>query len=379
MTDITLDPQRQERAKAYARIQRRFSFVDLLIGALYLIFWLGFGWALSLKAYLLQWTSSPWLLVPLFSLIFAAPLSLLNGPLSYYTGFVLPHRYELSNQTIKDWLLDQFKGLLVSGPLGVLILEIIYAILRTYPTTWWLWVAVFLLIFNILLTNLAPILLFPIFFKFEPLEEEHAGLAQRLMAMAEKAGARVRGVYQFDMSRRTKAANAALTGIGNSRRILLGDTMLDEFKADEIEVVLAHELAHHVHNDIPLGILVSSALTLAGLYLASLGLQWGVNSFGFESAADIAALPLFGLVLGAYSFITMPLGNAWSRWRERKADLYALEITTKTADFISAFTRLANQNLSDVDPEPWVEWLLHSHPSVSKRIKMAHTWAEKNK
>jgi STE24 endopeptidase len=378
MTKITLDPQRQERAKEYARIQRRFSFVDLLIGALYLIIWLGLGWALLLKAALLQWTSNPWVMVPLFSFVFAAPLSLLTGPLSYYTGFVLPHRYELSNQTLKDWLLDQVKGLLVSGLLGVLVLEIIYAILRAYPTTWWLWAAGFLLLFNILLTNLAPILLFPIFFKFRPLEDEHNELVQRLMALAEKAGARVRGVYQFDMSRRTKAANAALTGIGNSRRIILGDTMLDEFTTDEIEVVLAHELAHHVHNDIPLGILVSSGLTLTGLYLASLGLQWGVNSFGFESTADIAALPLFGLVLGVYSFITMPLGNAWSRWRERMADDYALNTTTKSDDFISAFTRLANQNLSDVDPEPWVEWLLHSHPSVSKRITLARTWAHRN-
>ncbi len=371
MDDVTLDPKRQERAREYARIRRRFMLVDLIIGTIYLLAWLRFGWSLDLKHYLLQWTSNEWLLVAGFGFVFAAIISLVNLPLSYYTGFILPHRFELSNQTLKGWIVDQIKGLLVSGPIGLLLLEGVYAILRTYPTTWWLWAAGFLLIFNVLLTNLAPILLFPIFYKFVPLEEEHADLVESLMALAKRANTRVNGVFKFDMSRRTKAANAALTGIGNSRRIILGDTLIDEFTADEIETILAHELAHHVHKDIPLGMLISSVTTLVGLYLASLGLNWGVNIFGFESAADIAALPLFGLVLGAFSLVTMPLGNAWSRSRERKADRYALQATENSAAFATAFTRLANQNLADVDPEPWVEWLLHSHPSLSKRITMA--------
>lgn len=371
MDEVTLDPQRQERAREYARIQRRFMLIDLLIGLFYLLAWLLLGWSLNLKEYLHQWSSNEWFLVAGFGLVFSAILSALTFPLSYYTGFVLPHRFELSTQTLKDWLLDQVKGVLVGGAMALLVLEIIYAILRVYPTNWWLWAAGFLLAFNVLLTNLAPIVFFPIFYKFEPLEEGYADLAERLMALAEQAGARVRGVYKFDMSRRTKAANAALAGIGNSRRILLGDTMLDEFTADEIEVVLAHELAHHVHKDIPLGILISSIITLAGLYLASWGLQWGIAYYGFSSVADVAALPLFGLVIGAYSLVTMPMGNAWSRWRERMADRYALESTGKRDAFIAAFTRLANQNLSDVDPEPWVEWLLHSHPALKKRIQMA--------
>jgi len=350
--------------------------IDLLIGLCYLLAWLLLGWSLDLKVFLLQWTTNEWLLVAGFGLVFSAILSLMTFPLSYYTGFILPHRYELSTQSLKGWLWDQLKGILVGGPIALLVMEVIYAILRVFPTTWWLWAAGFLLVFNVVLTNLAPILFFPIFFKFETLEDEHADLAKRLITLAEKAGARVRGVYKFDMSRRTKAANAALAGIGNSRRIILGDTMLDEFTPDEIEVVLAHELAHHVHNDIPLGILVSSGTTLLGLYLASFGLKWGVDYFGFTSSADIAALPLFGLVIGAYSLVTMPLGNAWSRWRETKADKYALDSTGLRDAFIAAFTRLANQNLSDVDPEPWVEWLLHSHPALKKRIRMAEQWED---
>jgi STE24 endopeptidase len=216
------------------------------------------------------------------------------------------------------------------------------------------------------------VLLLPIFYKFVPLSQERQDLAERLLRLAEKAGTRVRGVYQFDMSRRTKAANAALTGLGNTRRIILGDTLLNEFSDDEIETVLAHELGHHVHKDIPIGILVEGGLTLAGLYLAALGLRWGVSVFGFSSPADIAALPVFVLVIGAYSLVTMPLGNAFSRWRERRADTYALHTTQKPQAFASAMTRLANQNLAELDPEPWVVWLLYSHPPLKERIERAY-------
>jgi STE24 endopeptidase len=225
--------------------------------------------------------------------------------------------------------------------------------------------------FNVLLANLAPVLLFPLFYKFKPLEAEHADLAGRLLRLAERAGTRVRGVYKFDMSRRTKAANAALTGSGNTRRILLGDTLLAEFTPDEIETVLAHELGHHVHRDIPIGLVVESGITLVGLYLASLGLAWGVTALGFASVSDIAALPLLVLVMGAFGLVIMPLGNAFSRWRERRADEYALQATGNGAAYASALTRLANQNLAEADPEPWVEFLLYSHPALSKRIAMA--------
>jgi STE24 endopeptidase len=370
-SEATLDPERQVKAKQYARIQRRLMLVDLGIGVLYLLAWLAFGWSQALTDWLLTWTSNQWLLVAGFVVIFAAGLLLIDLPLSYYEGFILPHRFGLSNQTLPGWVTDQLKGLLVAGIFGLFLLEVIYAVLRAFPDTWWLWAAGLLLIFDVVLSTLAPVLIFPIFNKYTPLGEEHAGLIERLMKLAERAHTRVRGVYQFDMSRRTKAANAALTGMGNTRRILLGDTLLNEFTTDEIETVLAHELGHHVHKDIPLGIAVSTVLTLGGLYLASVVLNWGVSYFGFTGPGDIAALPLFLLVMGAYGLLTMPLGNAFSRWRERRADDYALKMTGNGPAFASALTRLANQNLADADPEPWVEFLLYSHPALGKRIEKA--------
>jgi STE24 endopeptidase len=223
----------------------------------------------------------------------------------------------------------------------------------------------------VLLANLAPVLLLPLFYKFKPLSDDHADLVNRLLRLAEQAGTHVRGVYQFDMSRRTKAANAALTGLGNTRRILLGDTLLNDFTSDEIVTVLAHELAHHVHKDIPIGIIVESAVTLIGLFLASLGLTWGVEAFGFQGPADIAALPLLALVMGAYGLLTMPLTNAYSRWRERRADEYALIATGDGPAYASALARLANQNLADADPPGWMVFLFYSHPPLNRRIAMA--------
>jgi STE24 endopeptidase len=374
MEQPVLDPERQQKARQYARINRRLFLLDLGLGGFYVVAWLAFGWSASLRNFLLGWTTNDWLLVLGYAIVFGGIYLLIDLPLSYYEGFALPHRFGVSTQTLGGWVSDQVKGTLLAGVLGGLLLEIIYLVLRLAPGTWWLWAAGILLLFSVLLANLAPVLLMPIFYKFAPLGDEHAELAGRLMRLADQAGARVRGVYKFDMSRRTTAANAALTGLGNTRRIILGDTLLNEFTSDEIETVLAHELGHHVHKDIPMGIVLDSLFTLAGLYLANLILQLGVRIFGFQGPADIAALPIFALAIGAFGLVTMPLTNGFSRWRERRADEYALQATGKPQAFASAMTRLANQNLAEADPEPWVEFLLYSHPALGKRIHMAESW-----
>jgi len=371
IAETTLDPERQQKARTYARIQRRLTFVDLAIGLVYLVLWLAFGWSLALKASLAAFTANEWLLVAIFAFIFGGILAVINLPLSYYEGFILPHRFGLATQNLRGWIIDQVKAGVIGSILGLLVLEIIYAVLRTFPNTWWLWAAGIILLLYVILANLAPVLLFPLFYKFQPLGEEYNDLEKRLLQLAEKVNTRVSGVYKFDMSQRTKAANAALTGLGNTRRIILGDTLLGEFTTDEIEVVLAHELGHQVHKDIPIGILIQSAITLVGFYLAARGLSLGAFALGFSGPADIAALPLLGLIFGAYGLVTMPLTNAYLRWRERQADKFALQTTGNGAAFASAMTRLANQNLAQVDPPGWEEILFHSHPALRKRIAMA--------
>jgi len=371
----TLDPEKQKQAKEYSRIKRRLWLADTAFSAIYALVWLIPGWAVALRAWLTGSGSNDWLVVLAFIAIFGGIYFVLNLPLSYYSDFILPHRFDQSTQTLKDWVMDQIKGLLIAVPLGLIVVEGLYAFLRAFPETWWLWAAGALLVFQVLLVNLAPVLIMPLFNKYVPLGVEHAELAERLLKLAEMAKTKVQGVYTFDMSRRTKAANAALTGIGNTRRIILGDTLINEFTTDEIETVLAHELGHQVHKDIPLLIGFGTLTTLAGFYLVSLALNWAAGVFHFVSSADIAGLPAFMLVLGAYGLLTMPLENAFSRWRERMADEYALQVTGKKEAFASAFTRLANQNLSDVDPEKWVVFMFYDHPPLNERIEMIRSFS----
>jgi STE24 endopeptidase len=374
-TSETLNDERQKLAREYARIRRRLLLVDLVFGAVYVLAWIFSGLSPWWRDQVHQLATATWLSVPLFAFGFGLPYGLLSAPLNYYSGFVLPHRYGQSTQTLKAWLLDQAKAFLISAILGLIVLEVIYALLGVAPQWWWLWAALVMLLFTVILSNLAPILIFPLFFKYKPVEDED--LVDRLTRLAEQAGARVRGVYAFDMSSKTVAANAAVMGLGNTRRIILGDTLLEKFTADEIETVLAHELGHHVHKDIPLGILIQSGLTLVGFWLANGVMRWGIATFGYSGLTDPATLPLLLVAMAVFGLVTMPLGNAWSRWREVMADRYALETTHKPRAFASAMTRLANQNLAEAEPPAWVEFVLHSHPSIHKRVAMAQSfWVE---
>jgi STE24 endopeptidase len=374
MAEVVLDAEKQKKAKEYARLSRKLFFVDLAIGGVYVLAWLIFGWSIAVKNALSAISTSDWFLVAGVSFVFVAILYVIDLPLAYYSGFVLPHRFGLSTQTRGGWVSDQIKEILIGGVFGFIVIEVIYAVLRAAPETWWLWAAAIMLLFTVVIANLAPILIMPLFYKVVPLGDEYADLSARLLRLAEQAHTKVRGVYKFDMSRRTKAANAALMGLGNTRRIVLGDTLLTEFSVDEIESVLAHELGHHVNKDIPIGIVMETASTVIGLWIASVVMNWGVSVFGYTSPADPASLPLFVLVMGLFGLITMPLGNAFSRWRESKADAYALRATRNPQAFIGAMTRLANQNLGEIDPAPWEEFLLHSHPALGKRIKMAEAY-----
>lgn len=367
----TLDPERQKQAKQYARIRRRLWLVDTAFSAIYALAWLFLGWSITLREWVTTFTDSWVLITALYVIVFGGVYSLLTLPLGYYSGFVLPHRFGQSNQSLKDWIIDRIKGLAIGAPLGLLMLEMLYLALRLTGDAWWLWAAGGLLLFNVILSNLAPVLIMPLFNKYVPLGDEHKELEERLLNLAKRANTKVRGVFKFDMSKRTKAANAALTGIGNTRRIILGDTLINEFTLDEIETVLAHELGHHVHKDIPFLIISGTLLTTLGLFIASLALDSAVSYFSFTSVADVAAFPALSLILGAYGLLVQPLENALSRWRENMADDYALKSTGKNEAFASAFTRLANQNLGEIDPEKWVVFMFYSHPPLGERIAKA--------
>ena len=375
---VTIDVERQRKAKEYARTRRRLSLVDLVIAALgvCLLLFTGLaGWLRNLLSALnvLDWQPvHGWfpLQVLLYFVILMLVYQVVVAPLAYYSGYMLPHRYGLSVMSIRGWLRDLFVGLALELVLGMLAIELIYLLLATQPQTWWVWVALAMLFFSVGMANLAPVLLFPLFYKYRPLEE--GALTARLLALAERAHTKVRGVYTFDMSSKTTAANAALMGLGNTRRIVLGDTLLQSYTDEEIEVVLAHELGHHAHNDIWKLIALQSLLTLVGLYIANLLFHQAVETQHlYTGFADPATLPLLLALVALFSLVVMPISNGYSRRVEYQADEYALQSTGMVESFKSAMSRLANQNLAEVEPSPLVEFIFYSHPSMQKRLEHA--------
>ena len=374
---MEIDAERQQKAREYAKIRRRLSFLDLGIAAvgLLIVFVTGLDkWlrnAIQGISFLSWQPVQGWypLQILLYFLLAILVYQFITLPLAYYSGFVLPHRYGISTMSLKSWINDLCKGFGLGLVLEVAAITLIYGLLAFQPLTWWLWVAIIMLFFSVIMANLAPILLFPLFYKFTPLPEGE--LTQRLLTLTQRANTKVRGIYSMQMSNKTTAANAALMGLGNTRRVVVGDTMIDRYTVDEIEVVLAHELGHHVHSDIWKLIISQSLLMLGGLYIANLILHEVVAAGLYRSLTDAATLPFFFLLTGVFSLIVMPISNSYSRLIEYQADEYALQSTHKVESFKSAMTRLANQNLAEIEPSPVVEILFHSHPSISKRLKHA--------
>lgn len=381
---VELDTERQREAREYARIGRRLSLIGLGISAAGVLVLLlsGLGnWlrdVLRLPAWLSWQPVTGWypLQILAYFLLIYLIYEIITAPLSYYSGYVLSHRYGLSTMSRGGWLGDQLKGLALGLLLEAAVIELMYALLAFQPESWWLWVALVLIFFSVVMANLAPVLILPLFYKFTSLPDGE--LSERLLSLVKRAHTNVRGVFTMHLSDKTTAANAALMGLGNTRRIVVGDTMLDRYTADEIEVVLAHELGHHVHRDIWKMLISQSLLMLGGLYLANLAFHWVVQGQHFyQSFSDPATLPFLFALLGVFGLVVMPIGNGLSRAIEYQADEYALQATRKVEAFKSAMTRLANQNLAEVEPAPLVEFLFHNHPSIQKRLRHADNFASK--
>jgi len=362
-------------SRRYNRIKRWLGIGDFALGFGLLIVLLATGWTGWLRDLAERVAAQNYFFAVFFYVLMLMLISkVLGTPLDYY-GFRLEHRYNLSNQRFRSWLWDECKGFLIGLIMALIVVELIYMLMRQTPQHWWVvaWV-VFLGLF-VLLAQLAPVVLFPIFYKFEPLENEE--LKRRLIVLSERAGTRVRGVYKWNLSEKSKKANAALTGLGATRRIILADTLLDHYSDDEIEAVLAHELGHHVHRHILKSIFVQAGITLFGFWLANEVLRFAVERRHlFETMSDFANLPLLILVSTVLSFLLMPALNAYSRFNERQADRYCFQSVASVEPFISSMNKLAEQNLAERTPARWVEWLLHSHPAIEKRVTAAEAWAK---
>lgn len=368
----------EDKAARYHRLKRRAGIAAiawrlLLFGSLLVT-----GLSLAMRDASIDMAGRPadgttdWAVVAIYVVGLLALDELGGLPIAFYSGFVLEKRYGLSDQRLRGWLRDQAKSMALGGTLALVATSVVYGTMALTPGAWWL---VSGAVFALLTTGLArvgPVVLLPLFYSVKPLERE--SLRDRLLVLATRANARVVGVYEWGLSAKTRKANAALAGLGATRRILVSDTMLEDFSDDEVAVVLAHELGHHVHGDIWKGLAIETALILGGFAAAAWALRAASSGLGLSGPSDVAGLPLILLVIGGVSLATLPATLAVSRAHERSADRFALALTNHPGAFVSAMRRLAAQNLAEERPSRLVQWLTYSHPTIEERIATARAF-----
>jgi STE24 endopeptidase len=344
----------ESKAARYHRLRRRAGFVS--------------GAAVVAVLAGLLWFRPP-LSAPVYVLALAALTELAALPALYFRSFVLDKRVGLSSEGARTWWADHAKAFAIRAAFGMFAVWVVYGLIEWQPVIWWLPAALLASLAAVLFARFAPVLLLPLFFKFRPLERPE--LTRRLMSLSDRAGVRVLGVYEWALGGKTRRASAALTGAGSTRRILVSDTLLADYTDDEIEVILAHELAHHVHRDIPKALALEFALLIICFYAAAVALEASWRLLGLAAPWDIRGLPVLLLTGGAVLTAAAPVVNAWSRRNERRADRFALELTKRADAFVSAMRRLGSQNLVEESPSRASVWLFHTHPPIEERIAAA--------
>jgi STE24 endopeptidase len=368
----------EDKSTRYHRLRRRADLIGTVVAGAVLAGLLVSGGAHRLRelaAALSEWVPegvNDVVMVAVVTVMVVLILQFIELPFAFYQGHLLEHRYGLSTQSAGHWFGDQGKGTAVGLLLAILGSGVVYVVLRQWPEQWWWISAAVMALATIGLAQLAPVVLLPVFYTFKPLERP--ALVDRLMILANRARTEVVGVFEWVLSSHTKKANAALAGLGRTRRILLSDTLLADYSDDEIEVVLAHELAHHVHRDLWRGIAVQTLALLSGFYVADFVLRTLAEPLGLRGLSDPAGLPLLLLTAGAWSVVVMPLANAVSRAQERAADRYALQTTRNVDAFVTAMKRLSQQNMAEEYPSTLVRWLFYSHPPIRERIEAARAF-----
>ena len=324
-----------------------------------------------------------WVRVLAFFALYSTVMFVLGFPLQWYDGFVLEHRFGLSDQSFSAWLSDQGKVVMLNVfLLGVVpVLWLVYTLLARSPRLWWLWLGMAALPLTIAVVLIEPVVIDPMFNKFTPLHDRQ--LEARIVQLAERAGIPGRNVVEVDKSQQTKKFNAYVNGFGVSQRIVLWDTTLEGMREDEILFVMGHEMGHYRLGHIWKGIVFTWLLSVMIFGATALIAFWAMRRFGehwgFTRLDDVASLPLLMTALALVLFMAQPVINGFSRGLETEADLYGLEITRDNDAAARAFIKLGAQNKSNPEPSGLVRWVLYSHPTPAERVTLAATyrpWAE---
>jgi len=368
-TSLTINAERSRSAKLYSRIKYSLSICDIFYSLILLLVFLFSGLSRELALNLSEISNRSFFLIPAYLFVISIVFYILNFPLNFYQSFSLEHKFFLTKQKLSDWLMDQLKSGVLSYIFSLILVSAFYFILKIAPLYWWLVISAFWITFSIVIAKILPVFIIPLFFKYKKLSDEN--LRKRVIALADKMKVKILDVFEIDFSKKTLKANAAFVGVGDTRRVILADTLTDKYTPDEIEVILAHEFAHYKLKHLVKLVIVNSIVTVALFYLIFKSNNYALNLFGFTSLSDIAALPLVFLYFILFGLITQPIGNFISRVFETNADRLSIEFTNNKSAFISAMNKLAEQNLADRAPHPLIKFFFFDHPPINERIKLA--------
>jgi STE24 endopeptidase len=366
-----MTPEQLAEAKEYGRLSLVCDLADKGLDVAFLAV-MAFVFAVPLTAWLARFVSSDTVQLAVLFLVITLLHVAVSFPLSVYAGYFLEHRFGLSRQTFGRWLWRYAKRNLLAVAFGLVMVPSLYAIIWFVGDWWWLAAAAAFFVVTVILGQLAPVVIVPLFYKVERLDNEELG--RRMARLAEGTGLSIEGVYRLGLSAETAKANAMLAGLGRTRRVMMGDTLLDKFSPDEIEVIFAHEIGHHVFRHIRKMVIAGVAYSTLGFWVCDqVLLMWAQRAYGTMDAHALppATLPLLMLVLTVFSLVLEPLQNVVSRHYERQCDRYALERTGLRDAYVSAFRKLARLNKDDPNPHPLEVFLFHSHPPISERLAMA--------
>jgi len=365
-------PQREVAAARLGAERRRLFFV---------------GSVVSLAAPLLPYLSGAWetawftlaaLPLPLavrtvvFLLGFHVVIAAIALPVAFYASYVVPCAFGLGRQSRRAWAIDWLKGLALTAILGTLVGGVYLWMVIALGSQWWWMFGLFISVVGLGLAFLTPYVLVPLFFKMRPLAD--SATVERIHALVNRAGMPVKAVCSLDFSRRTAEANAAVIGLGRSRRVVIADTLMSEFTPDEVDAVVAHELGHHAHRDVQRLLLGNAVLIWIGLFMAGRFDSVALPVLSLPSLAYVPGYPTVFFVIELFFLLVSPFLNWWSRRLESRADRFALQLTGDPTAFAAAMRRIGCQNLVELCPPRWSEVLLATHPALQRRIQLAQSW-----
>ena len=364
-----------DEMRAHQRLVDTLYFADAAYGFVLLMALLALGISRRLRDLAASVTGRPFVIAMVFWALLTAVMTALTLPLDYYSHFVVPHRFGLSDQGLGGWLWDQAKGMLLGIVIGAPLAALALAGIRRVKR-WWLalWLgSVPVMIFLILI---GPVVLDPVFNTFKPLEDQK--LKTELLDLAARAGISGGRVYQVDKSKQTKTMNAYVNGLGPTKRIVMWDTIIAKMDHDELRFVMAHEMGHYVLHHVWKELAFVLAMLLVAFWLSQQLVdratrRWG-RSWGFEVAHDPAALPLLLLVISAFFFVASPVMNGVSRYFEHQADTFSLELTHLNDAGARAFVKFAEDSKVLPDPSAFIRFWRYSHPPLGERIVYCETY-----